>query len=244
MNGNHSCGSVALVPDGQNIWFLPFHGTVITRWNPYTGESYEYQDYPEGFQCMNRVVGRSVWNVFHLAQAAIYHNYIYFSPTWANMFIRINKKTGEITEWKPMINLPEQEKKWLFSMLYIEDAFQPSGNYNGAGYYYFSALDRKLYDINLETGEGKEIIIEFAMEDILANENGFRENSAHLQYACEENACNTLTNFLDNSITGNTFDKERQLKAFRKVVANIDSSCGDKVYHFMCENYTEMRSKM
>lgn len=234
MNGNHSCGCVALIPDGQNIWFLPYHGTVITRWNPYTGERREYQDYPAGFQCTNRIMDRECTEQ-PFGQAVIYQDFIYFSPNWANMFIKLNKKTGVMTEWKPRIHLPEKEKNGYYSTLSGGYFLQPSGSYQGAGYYYFSTLDRRFYDLNLETGEGREIHIEFDMEDVVANENGFRENSAHLQYACEENAFNTLTDFLDNSITGNAFDRDRQLSAFRRIVANTDSGCGDKVYRFMCE---------
>ena len=234
MNGSYSCGAVALIPDGQNIWFLPNYGTVITRWNPYTGEKCEYQEYPEGFQCTNRIVNRECMEQ-PFSWAAVSHNFIYFSPNWANMFIRLDKKTGKLTEWKPRVDLPKEEKNGYFSMLSRGYFLYPSGSYNGSGYYYFSALDRKLYDINLETGEGEEILIEFVMEDVIANENGFRENSSHLQYACEESAFNTLTNFLDNSITGNAFDRDRQLRAFRRIVANTDSSCGDKVYRFMRE---------
>ena len=43
---------------------------------------------------------------------------------------------------------------------------------------------------------------------------------------------NTLKDFLDGTITGATFDNEKQLEAFGYIAENSDGSCGQKVYEF------------
>ena len=56
-----------------------------------------------------------------------------------------------------------------------------------------------------------------------------------LSYACEENAFNSLSDFLDGTITGNEFDKERQIRAYGKIAANSDGTSGEKIYQFVRE---------
>ena len=54
-----------------------------------------------------------------------------------------------------------------------------------------------------------------------------------MQYCLVENAMNSLKDLLDNKITGNQFDKKRQLKAFSNVNANTSGTCGKTVYEFV-----------
>ena len=75
--------------------------------------------------------------------------------------------------------------------------------------------------------------IEFDYDDLLAHEPGFMEESEWMQYCLNENAFNSLKDLLDNHIIGNPFDKERQLRAFSKVNANTDGTCGKTIYEFV-----------
>ena len=86
----------------------------------------------------------------------------------------------------------------------------------------------------METEEYKEIPVEFDIQELEEHEPGFKENSEWLQYACEENAFNTLNDFLDGNITGNAFDKEAHARAFRKMAANNDGTCGEKTHQYLC----------
>ena len=94
--------------------------------------------------------------------------------------------------------------------------------------------DRKLYYINFETEEYEEVPVEFDRNELKTNELGFWEDSEWLQYACDENADNALSDFLDGNITGNAFDRERQIQAYSKIVANNDGTCGEKTHQFIC----------
>ena len=94
-------------------------------------------------------------------------------------------------------------------------------------------FDRKIFLIDLKTMEYREKNIEFDLQDLEEHEPGFHEHSEWLQYACEENTFNTLTDFLDGKITGNAFDKQKQIQAFGKIAANNDGSCGEKTHQFV-----------
>ena len=97
------------------------------------------------------------------------------------------------------------------------------------------APERKLYDVNLDTREYKEVEIDFDYQEIKEHEQGFMEESEWLQYCLNESAFNSLKDFLDGRITGNAFDKERQLQAFSRIHASTDGVCGERIHRFVKE---------
>lgn len=231
----HLKGSMTMVSDGRDLWLLPFSGYVVTRWNPETGEACEYTDYPKqitctyiphGFECEERA----------FSALAFCGDSVYIAPNWANMYVRLNKKTGKMEEWKPPFEMPDKPQNGYF-MSWGRTYFL-SAQEKGA-YHFFSVMDRRLYHINLETGEYYEIPVEFDVDELRQNEPGFKENSEWLQYACDENTFNTLTDFLDGNITGGVFDKEKQIRAFSQIAANNDGTCGEKTHQFICQRIRE-----
>ena len=99
----------------------------------------------------------------------------------------------------------------------------------------WEASERRLYEINIETKEYKEIEITFDMDDLYKHEPGFMEESEWMQYCLSENAFNSLKDLLDDCITGQPFDRERQLRAFEKINANTEGTCGQNIYWFVRE---------
>lgn len=233
LNVSHSCGCAMLIPDGLYLWMLPYDGYVITRWNTVTGKAYEYRDYPDNLMCMHPVHGFSCSQT-PFSIPAVCSDYVYFPPQWANMYIRLNKKTGEMREWKPPMEMPEERANGYYPSWVKSYFTRPAGEYGACEYHLFSVYDRKLYRINLETEEYREVAVEFDREELEANEPGFWEDSEWLQYACNENAFNSLTDFLGGRITGSEFDRERQVRAYSKIAANNDGSCGEKTHGFIC----------
>ena len=73
----------------------------------------------------------------------------------------------------------------------------------------------------------------FDYEDLKEHEPGFMEESEWLQYCLNENAFHSLKDFLDGAITGNQFDRERQLRAFSKINADTEGRCGERVHRFV-----------
>ncbi|OBR63548.1 hypothetical protein A7K91_06225 [Paenibacillus oryzae] len=230
---NNTFGCMALSSDGTNLWFLPFSGTAVTCWNPKSGEIREYSDFPEnlkcrnihfGFECMDRPFSRPAFS----------GDYVYLAPYWSNMYIKLNRVTGESAEWEPPFDAPDAIKNGYYASWCKSWFVYPTDEDNKC-YHLFSLYDTKLYNVDLENSKYEEIKIEFDNNELKANEPGFRRNSEWLQYCCEENAFNTLSDFLEGDITGNNFNKEYQIKAYEEIAANNDGSCGEKIHKFIKE---------
>lgn len=224
------CGCFNMMPEGDYIWLLPYEGTVITRWNPETGEVREYADLPENFQCENQANGQ-VCRERPFSWGAVYQEQVILSPGQGNMFIRLNQETGDMEEWKPPVTLEKDIKNSYFAsgagvglFLYRTDSL-------GEGTYrFYHRAARRLYDIRITTGEWEEIPIQFEKKDIYAHESGFCINSEHLQYVCMENAINSLEDLLNGNIKGNQYDKQKQLASWKSVVADTEGTCGRKIH--------------
>lgn len=230
-------GCMIMKSDGTDLWLLPFSGYVVTRWNPDTGEVYEYTDYPKqitctyfphGFECEERAFDA----------LAFCGDDVYLAPCWANMFVQLNRKTGKMKEWNPPFEMPDKPENGYF-VSGGRAYFLPIQE--GKEYHIFSIMDRKFYYINLETEEYYEIPVEFDVDELERHEPGFKENSEWLQYACDENAFNTLTDFLEGNITGGAFDREKQIQAYNQIAVNNDGTCGEKTHQFVCRRIREVK---
>lgn len=232
----NGCGCLCMASDGKDVWMLPCRGRIITRWNPQTGETREYGGFPAGFACRELPRGNETEEQ-PFGQAVFSGKYVYLSPQWGNMFLRLDAETGEMEEWTPPFPVPEKEKNPYF-IAGGRGGFLRSGD---GGYRYFSSLDRKLYDVDLETSACREVEVSFRREELWKNAAGFCEESEWMQYACVENAFNSLADLLDGNISGQPFDRDRQLRAYGKIAANNDGTCGEKVHRFVCDS---ARSRM
>lgn len=231
-NAAHECGCIRLSSDGTDLWFLPYSGNIITRWNPESGEVHEYADYPRGFQCKNPAYGYECEEkAFN--SVAFYGDYVILPPFWANMYIKLDKRNGKMTEWHPPFEQPSAWKNGYFlsgARAVFVHAYEDT---DSAVYHLYSAFDRKLYDIDFGINKCKEIDRKFDLEELRNNESGFQECSEVLQYACMENVFNSLPSFLDGKIVGNRFDKDRAIYVYEKIVANNDGTSGEKIYQYI-----------
>lgn len=240
-NSGGYMGMVSL-PNDKNIWLLPYSGTAITRWNPRTEEIQEYLISLEGFVCHHVVYGHECMDR-PFSNAVFYKDDVYLSPCWGNKYVRLNKNTGEVTEWIPPVSESEGGKNGYFNVW--------ANGYLGCimkkteieSYYLFSFHDRKLYKVDFKTDECQEIEIRFDLTELYEHEPGFQEQSQWVQYACLENAFNSLPDFLNGNVTGNGFDKERQLTAYHQVSANTDGTCGEKIHQFVRQKLCSMEDR-
>lgn len=246
-----SGGCVSLFSYGEELWLFPHFGQKVTRWNPQSGEARVYDRLPEGFQCKELPRGyESTERPF--SGIAFGKEYVYLSALWGNMFVRLHRETGEMREWKPTFPVPEKEKNGYFVVgsrgMFLPRAENRSAVIGDTGTEaggwtcrYFSGFDRKLYDLNPDTGEYREIPVVFDEEELLEHTAGFSEESDWMQYACDEGAFNSLGDLLDGAISGTVFDRERQLRAYEKIAANNDGTCGEKVHEFVCRSLGAVR---
>lgn len=220
----------------EELWLIPLKGLTITRWNPRTDEVRAYSSVPENFKVVQ-------WPHEQESEEHPFGGIAFFeddgrkqviiTPNWGNMFLSLDVETGKTQEWKLPFGSANRGKNGYFRtggmggfVLTMERLGKPDCKF-------WYAPERKLYDFNAFTKEYKEVEIEFDYNDLLAHEPGFYEDSEWLQYCLNENAFNSLKNLLDDKITGNPFDRERQLRAYARVNANTEGTCGQNVYTFV-----------
>ena len=229
----NSCGRSLIAPVGDEIWLLPYEGRTVTRWNPQTGETKEYSDFPAGFFCMDKSTNQ-LCDMEPFAWATAYQNNVILSPNHANMFVLLHPDTGETEEWIPPVPIEMEQKNGYFNVGPQNATLFRLDGASEESYRLFDGLTRTMYDMNLESGEYQEVIIEVNTEDLRKNECGFCEESEwHPYVVCKENAFNSLEDFLNHTITGAAFEKEKQLLACQKIVENMDGTCGQVIHDYI-----------
>lgn len=225
------CGYRTIMLYRDDFYLLPYEGEKISiiRWNPDTNEVREYDRFPHGFQCIDQIMGNECMERPFLS-GTFYMDYLYLAPDCSNMYIRLNIVTGEMTEWKPPFT-EEQGKEYFYSD--VKSSFLWGWADEDGKVKVFSYPGRKLYEINLGTNDYTELDIQFDLEELKVHEPGFCLSSEGLRYCCYENSFNSIRNFLDGEITGNQFDRNRQIKEYREIAANNDGTCGAKIHEFM-----------
>lgn len=226
----NSCGCVYIAADKNDLWLLPYEGKVITVWNPESGEVHEYGEFPENCKCKHPILGFEC-EERPFASVAISDGNVYLPQYWANMSLRLDKKTGKMTKWET--GCGTVEKSGYYTAAGTAYFTKPVETIDGEVHYLFSIQDRKLYLVNIKTNESKEIDVKFALDELKKNEPGFAEVSQWLQYACMENYFNSLPDFLDGNITGGSFDRDRQLRAYGEIAVNYDGTSGEKIHEFV-----------
>ncbi len=228
-NPDSHCGCIALIPDEDEFWMLPYTGRVITRWNPASGETKEYTDWPAEFSCHYVPYGHLCEDK-PFASGLCDDEYLLLVPWWGNQFLRLHKKTGVMETWD--VPFPVD--------VYGKNGYFFAGSVGWFGYlpekkeilfYYVPTRQWYHYDVAAKTFSPMEII--FDVDELRRHADGFAEISGWFRYGCEENAFNSLQDFIDGKITGNPHDRERQIRAFEKIAANPDGTSGEKIYQFV-----------
>jgi hypothetical protein len=238
-DSDSNLGIQGIVPDGEDLWLLPLNGMVITCWNPKTGYVREYSDLPlefksvklpQGNECNERPFGNIV-----ISRESGREN-IVVSPCWGNMYLSLDKETGKMEKWELPMPVAKACKNEYF-MTYSKGGFMiPLLRRGKPECQIWYEPERRFFDINIDTKEYKEVYIEFDHDDLKKHEPGFMEESERSQYWLMENAFNSLKDLLDGDITGNQFDRKKQMAAFAKINANTDGTCGRNVYEFVKGN--------
>ncbi|MCH5261312.1 MAG: hypothetical protein J1F42_00200 [Lachnospiraceae bacterium] len=232
-NAANSCGCAVLASDGTDLWFLPYEGYTVTRWNPDSGEVREYVINIDGLQCYNPTHGYECESI-PFSRPAFYGNHVYLPPRWGNKYVCLDKNSGEVREWIPPFEQSNQIKPGYYRLGTKAKFIDPTENAESREHCLFSFYDKKLYNVNFETGSYSEIELGFKEQELRNLASGFGEISEWMQYGCMEDSFNSLSDFLENRITGNPFDRDRAIQAFGEIAANVDGTSGNKIYEFVC----------
>ena len=229
----NQCGYAGVVIYKDEFWLMPYGGErlSVTCWNPKTNEVKEYDQFPEEFRCM-ALNGNYECAELPFINCAFYGRYLYLTPNLGNMYVKLDTVTGEMTQWIPPFG--ENGGKEYFYTLSRSVFLHGIPDERGMTPIFFHPT-RTLYEINPEAGVYSEFKIHFDMEELKQHEPGFCRYSRKLRYCCRENAFNAIKNFIEGPITGDQFDREKQIEEYKEIVANHDGTCGLKIHEFICQ---------
>ena len=229
----HPGGFSTLIPDGDVIWMYSVHQQEIWKWKPADNSIKKYHGFPNGFTCHHPILHYEC-ELMPLGSTAITDDYLYIAPSWGNKFLRLNKETGEISEWKvPVRGSNETDNGYLYTSLV--GVFFQCGADHSRDFKFAYMPERKLYHVNPENNIWEEIPITFDKESLRHLETGYDRMSVWFLYGCMETAFNSLQDLLDGTIHGKPFNRERQLKEYSSIAANNDGTAGEKIYDFVME---------
>lgn len=231
-------GTYEIVPDGDELWLLPVNGMTVTCWNPKKGSVAEYSDIPKEFQSINSA-NNMPCEEFPFGNLRICRQHgketIVLSPKWGNMYLTLDRKTGKMTPWEQSAASQMRGENGYFKswrMGGFPVTYLPQGEAVQRMWY---LPERRLYEIDLCTKAWREIEIVMDKNELMAHEAGFARQSEQMPYGLQESAFNSLKDLVEDRITGNRFDRRKQIEAFSRVNANMDGTCGRTVYDFVKE---------
>ncbi len=230
--GNGGCRTV--FPCKNQLWIAPFEGRYIVSYDLKSNNTTLYDRMPEEFECTNfNFDFKTNSNAFGYPMAI--GDDILFPPCWSNMFIKINRKTNELTEWKSPVDISGAEKLG-YKMCNLDKAVFLDPTLTGLDkYLIYNNCERKLYEYDDKNEKNIEIKVDFDSENVITEETGFGRLSRFVRFACAENAYNSLADFLDGAITGTEFEIEKQLTAYGEISADMEGKCGENTHKFIKE---------
>ncbi len=233
---NFKGGFISMIQDGDTFWLLPHVGKSIVRLDMSDGTIREYNNLPKGFQCQNLVHGL-MCEERPFSSGFCNEEELFLAPYWGNMFVRLNKKTGYMQEWKTQFDISSIKKDSEFNFKRI-GIFEHTPDKKEI--YFFCVPNIQWYVFNLENGTFDKIDINFDVNELKEHEaDGFSKSSEWSSYGCSENVFQSLKDLLDGTLPGKPFSREAQLAAYERLNASADGTAGEKIYQFVKEKLLE-----
>ena len=232
-------GFMSMVPDGETFWLLPYVGKIITRLNMSDGTITEYTGIPKDFQCRMLPQG-IICNERPFAGAVCDENEVFFIPFWGNMFVRLDKKTGRMQEWKTPFEIPHKINNCYINYTRFGII---NYSYDKSDIFFWNFSNVQCYKFNLKSKTFDKINITFNLEELKKHANGFKARSEWEPYGCYEGIFQTLRKLLDGELLGEKYEKEKQIETYKKFNASMDGKAGEKIYQFVKQKLGEKEKK-
>ena len=218
--------------DDEILWLIPHEGTVVTRWNRITGETREYDVMIDGLEATDRQhkIPTTKWM---LGSLAFYQGKVIIAPNLANKFIELDPESGKVKEWEaPFVAEPADQDDYCvnYGVGYFIREVDDWDKYS-----FYSTPVRKAYWIDLGTKEIREREVCFDKEEVRKHDPGFARRSQWMQYGCQEDVFNTLSDLLERKIAGGQYDKQQQIRSFQEINASPEGDCGKKIYAYITQ---------
>ncbi|MCM1136318.1 MAG: CDP-glycerol glycerophosphotransferase family protein [Clostridium sp.] len=222
--------------DGADFWFFAWDGSCVVRWYMEDHETEYYSRMPEGYLGLCSSMASPYTPAF--GSIVLLPEEIIVFPHIANMILRVNRVSGEISEWRPRLFYEEGQRKsslyhissnYIFACLYDENHIMAQTAYDGS-----------LLIIDIVTGEveRKNCVLskeEYAKLDTSVEGSAYRTQALSPYYYQENGLHQSLGDMMRYLVSGADLQEERQKKVSTEGVENADGSCGKKVYDKMKE---------
>lgn len=225
--------------DETDFWFLAWDGSCVVRWNKETGNTRVYNQMPEGYLAYSNAFVNPYTPAFCSLFTTPGMEEMFIFPNAANMILKLNKNTGEITQWK--LDLPYEEGQRKTSL------YNRPGNYAGIFWYdeeHFllqTAYDGSMLVVNYKTGkveERRNCLLpkdEYEKYRVPMEEVASRDGNASPYYYREQGLSCSLKDMMDYFASGADMQAARQHEASTEGIANADGTCGMKVHAHISE---------
>lgn len=224
-------GSFSLLRDGNEVWILQCDSLDIIRWNPLSNKIRKYKNDIPGFVCYDRFYDCKSTRYPYFS-ALFYNDYVYISPSFGNKYIKIDKKIDAVSEWETPFNESFQVKNG-YSFYYLQNGYMELHDKTVS---VFSNAEKCLFEVDMESNTSTRISFEFDEEEIKKYESGFSLSPQSSIYCCNENALNSLDDFINDNMKYNNHDLKKQLEYFKRISNNCDGTAGEKIYNYI-KNY-------
>lgn len=230
--GKEGCRFSEMEYDGTCFWLTAWDGSCLVRWNPKTGDTKKFTEFPAGYHpaaggCVNPDV--AVWSrILEL------DGMLYVFPLSANMLLKIDPKTEKIEEWRLPLFYREGQRK---SSLYADTSnYRVVLRYDETHIIAQTAYDRSLLFIDVTTDEVRRIPCRFSKEDFAKLDRSPERYNIQWNesdpYQYTENGCFfTLKDMMDYFASGADMQEAQQIQACTEGVLNVDGTCGEKIHH-------------
>lgn len=228
---NEEFGWNFITPFEDCLYLVPYKGTAVVRYDMENREQTIYCVKEKDFLCYNRIQNCECMER-PFAAPIIYQNKMYLLPFWGNMFLEVDLESKIIKKWNAPFEIKPKDKDGYLRSFNL---FISAGLREVAGvsvYRVFDMIDRCLYDYNPANNQCEKIEVVMDVQDVVLHTVGFDKLSEWQMYGCEENAVQTLSDFIDGKVPGKAFDQTGQIQAYTEVAANNDGSCGEKIHAF------------
>ena len=230
-------GFLSMIQDEDAFWLLPNEGKFIVKLDMESSSVTEYAAFPKDFQC-RAIPHGFICKERPFSSAVCDEDEVFLIPYWGNMFVRLNKKTGQMQEWKTPFEVSSRvdngyfyhDRIGLFN--YLPDKKE---------IFFLNLMDRQWYNFDLTNKTFNKIDVRFDMEEVRQHAPGFSIQSEWNPYGCYEGVLQNLKSLLDGTLPGKPFDREAQLKAYAKFNASMDGKAGEKIYQFAKQKLEEKR---
>ncbi|MCI7791070.1 MAG: hypothetical protein MR531_09910 [Lachnospiraceae bacterium] len=229
--GDDHYGYAGIAADKENIWIVEVHTGNLLHLNRRAGKLKEFP-LPEEITSWSQESGRRM--VF--GELLDMGRYLIAAPCFTDAMIKFDKITGSFTRLIPQF--------W-------EHVSEPCNGYHPrihAVCSFAKKLDDKRIAVQ-RTCDGALAVVDVMIEEysvhypnftedtihkIANGQDGFEKLQTYFAFCRRESRLFSFEGFMDDLVHGRLEDvKERQKKELASMAANLDGTCGEKVYEFL-----------